>query len=127
MVITDSPNLSKYRETMADIMQLYMSADREELYQVIDYSINKRYHESRCKVENTYTNKSYNMTLLKMADYIIDLGPDGGDKGGRIVATGTPEDIAKVKSSYTGYYIKRSLDEDKARKEKIKWVQYFFT
>ena len=75
MVITDSPNLSKYRETMADVLQLYMSADREELYQVIDYSINKRYHESRCKVENTYTNKSYNMTLLKMADYIMSKEP----------------------------------------------------
>ena len=55
-----------------------------------------------------------------MADYIIDLGPDGGDKGGMIVATGTPEEITKVKASYTGYYIKRSLDEDKARKEKLK-------
>ena len=65
----------------------------------------------------------HNLEVIKMADYIIDLGPDGGDKGGMIVATGTPEEITKVKASYTGYYIKRSLDEDKARKEKLKWVQ----
>ncbi|MGN1278762.1 MAG: excinuclease ABC subunit UvrA, partial [Candidatus Onthovivens sp.] len=62
----------------------------------------------------------HNLEVIKMADYIIDLGPDGGDKGGMIVATGTPEEITKVKASYTGYYIKRSLDEDKARKEKLK-------
>ena len=58
-----------------------------------------------------------------MADYIIDLGPDGGDKGGMIVATKKKKEITKVKASYTGNYIKRSLDEDKARKEKLKWVQ----
>ena len=55
-----------------------------------------------------------------MADYIIDLGPKGGNKGGTIVATGTPEEVANCSSSYTGYYLKRSLDEDKKRKEKIR-------
>ena len=44
-----------------------------------------------------------------MADHIIDLGPEGGDKGGNIVATGTPEEVAKVKGSYTGQYLKRVL------------------
>ncbi len=44
--------------------------------------------------------------VLKTADYIIDLGPEGGDKGGRIVAQGRPEEITKVKASYTGQYLK---------------------
>ena len=47
-----------------------------------------------------------------MADHIIDLGPEGGDGGGTIVATGTPEDIAKVKGSYTGQYLKPVLERD---------------
>ena len=47
--------------------------------------------------------------MIKTADYIIDLGPEGGDKGGTIVATGTPEEVAKCKKSYTGQYLKRIL------------------
>lgn len=62
----------------------------------------------------------HNLEVIKMADYIIDLGPEGGNKGGTIVATGTPEEVANCSSSYTGYYLKRSLDEDKKRKEKIR-------
>ena len=53
----------------------------------------------------------HNLDVIKCADYIIDLGPDGGDKGGQIVATGTPEDVAKVKQSYTGQYLKKILGE----------------
>ena len=53
----------------------------------------------------------HNLDVIKCADYIIDLGPDGGDKGGNIVATGTPEEVAKVKSSYTGQYLKKILGE----------------
>ncbi len=49
----------------------------------------------------------HNLDMIKTADWIIDLGPEGGDKGGTIVATGTPEDIAKVKISYTGQYLKK--------------------
>ena len=51
----------------------------------------------------------HNLDVIKVADYIIDLGPDGGDGGGTIVATGTPEDICKVKESYTGEYLKKIL------------------
>ena len=51
----------------------------------------------------------HNLDVIKTADYIIDLGPEGGDKGGTIVAKGTPEEVAKVKKSYTGQYIKRVL------------------
>ena len=51
----------------------------------------------------------HNLDVIKTADYIIDLGPEGGDQGGTIVATGTPEEIAKVKESYTGEFLKRIL------------------
>ncbi|MFA6797595.1 MAG: hypothetical protein WCR40_02740, partial [Candidatus Paceibacterota bacterium] len=52
----------------------------------------------------------HNMDLIKSADYIIDIGPEGGDKGGQIVAKGTPEDIAMNKNSHTGKYLKRVLN-----------------
>ncbi len=51
----------------------------------------------------------HNLDVIKTADYIIDLGPEGGDKGGKIVASGTPEEIVKVKGSYTGKYLKNKL------------------
>mgnify|MGYP002591788672 FL=1 len=52
----------------------------------------------------------HNLDVIKTADYIIDIGPDGGDRGGTVVACGTPEDITKVEESYTGKYIKRMLE-----------------
>ncbi len=52
----------------------------------------------------------HNLDMIKVADYIIDLGPDGGDKGGRIIAKGTPEEVSKVKESYTGQYLKKILN-----------------
>ncbi|MGL4739763.1 MAG: excinuclease ABC subunit UvrA [Sarcina sp.] len=52
----------------------------------------------------------HNLDMIKCADYLIDLGPEGGDKGGSILATGTPEEIAKVKDSYTGQYLKKYLE-----------------
>ncbi|AVR46174.1 excinuclease ABC subunit A [Christiangramia fulva] len=51
----------------------------------------------------------HNMDLVKCADYIIDLGPEGGEKGGYVVATGTPEELSKVKDSYTAQYLKQKL------------------
>ena len=51
----------------------------------------------------------HNMDVIKCADYIIDLGPDGGDKGGELIATGTPEEVALVKASYTGEFLKEKL------------------
>ena len=47
--------------------------------------------------------------MIKVSDYLIDLGPEGGDGGGNLVATGTPEEVAKVKGSYTGKYLKKLL------------------
>ena len=51
----------------------------------------------------------HNLDLIKTADYIIDLGPDGGDAGGRVVAKGTPEEVAASDNSYTGFYLKEKL------------------
>ena len=51
----------------------------------------------------------HNLDVIKVADYIIDLGPEGGDEGGQIVATGTPEEVAKVKESYTGQFLNKLL------------------
>ncbi len=58
---------------------------------------------------NTVIVIEHNLDMIKCADYIVDLGPEGGDKGGTIVATGTPEKIAEVKESYTGKYLKKYL------------------
>ncbi len=51
----------------------------------------------------------HNLDIIKTADYVIDLGPEGGDKGGQVVACGTPEQVAKCKQSYTGLYLKKAL------------------
>lgn len=58
---------------------------------------------------NTIIVIEHNLDLIKTADYIIDLGPDGGEKGGQIIAKGNPEDIIKIKESYTGEYLKKYL------------------
>lgn len=58
---------------------------------------------------NTVLVIEHNLDVIKTADYVIDLGPDGGDKGGNIVATGTPEKVAAVEDSYTGQYLKKVL------------------
>ncbi len=56
----------------------------------------------------------HNLDVIKTADYIVDLGPEGGDGGGEIIATGTPEDIVEVDASYTGKYLKPILERDRA-------------
>ncbi len=53
----------------------------------------------------------HNLDIIKVSDYIIDLGPDGGDMGGSVVCTGTPEEVSKNKNSYTGIYLKKILDK----------------
>lgn len=58
---------------------------------------------------NTVVVIEHNLDVIKTADYIIDIGPEGGDRGGRIVASGTPEQVAKCGNSYTGYYIDKVL------------------
>jgi len=60
---------------------------------------------------NTVLVIEHNLDVIKTADYIIDLGPEGGDKGGTVVATGTPEDVATVSASYTGQYLAKILNK----------------
>ncbi|MFJ7699397.1 excinuclease ABC subunit UvrA [Lysinibacillus fusiformis] len=61
----------------------------------------------------------HNLDVIKTADYLIDLGPEGGDKGGTIIATGTPEEVAEVSGSYTGKYLKPILERDRMRMEAV--------
>ena len=58
---------------------------------------------------NTVIVIEHNLDVIKTADYIVDLGPEGGNRGGEIVAAGTPEEVAKNKKSYTGKYLKKYL------------------
>ena len=62
---------------------------------------------------NTVVVIEHNLDVIKTADYIIDMGPEGGDKGGTVVAKGTPEEVAEVAGSYTGKYVKKILQRDK--------------
>lgn len=62
---------------------------------------------------NTVVVIEHNLDVIKTADYIIDIGPEGGDKGGTIIAEGTPEEVAKNKKSYTGMYVKKMLERAK--------------
>ncbi len=65
---------------------------------------------------NTVVIIEHNLEIVKTADWIIDLGPEGGDKGGRVVAAGTPEDVAQVTDSYTGQYLAAYLGRGKEKK-----------
>jgi excinuclease ABC subunit A len=56
----------------------------------------------------------HNLDVIKTADWLVDLGPEGGSKGGQIIATGTPEQVAEMKQSYTGHYLKPLLERDRA-------------
>ncbi|MCI5953481.1 MAG: excinuclease ABC subunit UvrA [Lachnospiraceae bacterium] len=62
---------------------------------------------------NTVIVIEHNLDVIKTADYIIDIGPEGGDRGGTVIAKGTPEQVAKCEGSYTGAYIQKMLDKDK--------------
>ena len=58
---------------------------------------------------NTVIVIEHNLDVIKVADYIIDMGPEGGDGGGTVIAEGTPEEVAEVKESYTGQFLKKRL------------------
>ena len=57
----------------------------------------------------------HNLDMIKCADYIVDLGPDGGERGGQVLICGTPEEVSEFEGSYTGKYLKKILSRDKAR------------
>ena len=62
---------------------------------------------------NTVIVIEHNLDVIKTADYIIDMGPEGGDGGGTVIAQGTPEEVAEVPGSYTGYYVKKYLEKNR--------------
>ncbi|EMR05601.1 Excinuclease ABC subunit A [Bhargavaea cecembensis DSE10] len=68
---------------------------------------------------NTVLVIEHNLDVIKTVDHIIDLGPEGGDRGGQIIATGTPERVAEVRESYTGRYLKPILERDRKRTEAL--------
>jgi len=76
------------------------SADVHKLIEVLDQLVD---------AGNTVVIIEHHPDIIKVADYLIDLGPEGGEAGGYIVAEGTPEQVAKVKASYTGQYLKKVL------------------
>ena len=80
------------------------TADVEKLIEVLQKLVN---------TGNTVIVIEHNLDMIKTADYIIDLGPEGGAGGGNIIATGTPEEVAENPASYTGQYLKRILDKEK--------------
>ena len=80
------------------------AADVERLIDVLQSLVDKG---------NTVIVIEHNMDVIKTADYIIDLGPEGGDEGGNIVAEGTPEELAESSKSYTGNFLKTELQRVK--------------
>jgi excinuclease ABC subunit A len=75
-------------------------ADVQKLLDVLNRLVN---------LGNTVVVIEHNMDVIKNSDWIIDLGPEGGDEGGKVVATGTPKDVVKAPGSYTGKYLKKLL------------------
>jgi excinuclease ABC subunit A len=63
---------------------------------------------------NTVVVIEHNLDVIKTADWLVDLGPEGGSRGGQIIATGTPEEVAEMKQSHTGHFLKPLLERDKA-------------
>jgi len=63
---------------------------------------------------NTVVVIEHNLDVIKTADWLVDLGPEGGSKGGQIIACGTPEELSGMKQSYTGHYLKPLLERDRA-------------
>ncbi|HPO93657.1 MAG TPA: hypothetical protein PL072_09330, partial [Phycisphaerales bacterium] len=61
----------------------------------------------------------HNLDVIKCADWLIDLGPEGGDRGGMLVASGTPEDVMKVEASYTGLFLAKHLEQERARTGRV--------
>lgn len=98
--------------------ELYRAHLQKTIYLLDEPTVGLHYEDVRKLIEilqrlvekgNTVVVIEHNLDLIKSADYIIDIGPDGGARGGKIVAKGTPEDVARNEKSYTGQYLKRSL------------------
>ena len=64
---------------------------------------------------NTVVVIEHNLDVIKTADFIVDIGPEGGDAGGQVIAKGSPEDVSRVKQSFTGVFLKRILFENSVK------------
>ncbi len=98
--------------------ELYRQHVQKTIYLLDEPTIGLHYEDVKKLIEildklvdrgNTVIVIEHNIDIIKSADYVIDIGPEGGDQGGKIVAKGTPEDIARSEKSYTGHYLKRAL------------------
>lgn len=98
--------------------ELYRAHLQKTIYLLDEPTVGLHYEDVKKLIEilqrlvekgNTVVVIEHNLDLIKNADYVIDVGPEGGERGGKVVATGTPEDVAKNAKSYTGQYLKRSL------------------
>lgn len=98
--------------------ELYRSHTQKTIYLLDEPTVGLHYEDVKKLIEilqqlvnkgNTVVVIEHNLDLIKCADYIIDIGPEGGVKGGTIVAKGTPEDVARNENSYTGFYLKKHL------------------
>lgn len=99
--------------------ELYRAHLQKTIYLLDEPTVGLHYEDVRKLIEilehlvkkgNTVVVIEHNLDLIKSADYVIDIGPDGGHRGGKIVAKGTPEDIARNEKSYTGKYLKKVLN-----------------
>jgi len=98
--------------------ELYRQHTQKTLYLLDEPTIGLHYEDVKKLIEimqklvdmgNTVMVIEHNMDIIKNADYVIDIGPEGGTRGGKIVAKGTPEQVAEIKESYTGQYLKKVL------------------
>ncbi len=98
--------------------ELYRPHLQKTIYLLDEPTIGLHYEDEKKLIEilqklvdagNTVLVIEHNMDFIKSADYVIDIGPEGGTGGGKIVAKGTPEDVARCDKSYTGRYLKRHL------------------
>jgi excinuclease ABC subunit A len=103
--------------------ELYRPHLQKTIYLLDEPTIGLHYEDVKKLIEilqtlvnhgNTVVVIEHNMDIIKSADYIIDIGPDGGDGGGQLVAKGTPEEVANTEKSYTGQYLKKHLKQYKA-------------
>lgn len=98
--------------------ELYRRHTEKTIYLLDEPTIGLHYEDVKKLIEilqtlvdkgNTVVVIEHNMDLIKSADYLIDIGPEGGINGGKVVASGTPEEVARAKGSHTGYYLKKLL------------------
>jgi excinuclease ABC subunit A len=98
--------------------ELYRAHLQKTIYLLDEPTVGLHYEDVKKLIEiltklvdkgNTVVVIEHNLDLIKNADYVIDVGPEGGERGGEIVARGTPEDVARSEKSYTGKYLKKVL------------------